>query len=221
VIYAAIKERTPLLRVFVVLLGLGEPFAALTIRDSLDSLDQWKVQRHRAELALRAPGELAFLRNYMSTPRTVISASFPFVVVEGGYALVLYDVECRPGYCALIDPFLRNVIVGRQVTATFPADFLARYRSGARNAVTISYARGSSGDFGDAPAVVMLDSMIVNAELRRRYGYLSHADSLLMMNTLARTGDYPVPAESAWTVTSERGRWKWVPGQGKPIWEPQ
>lgn len=154
-------------RVLVVLAGLATPFLASELRDFAVAAGS-SFRRGNVPPEVRA--ELS-LRKYMETPRRVIFVSFPYVVVEGGYSLLLDYVEVRPENTDAVRDYLETEILGHSIRAELSSESLHQYLAGARNPVTAPYAQGPSATYGDVPATITIDGVIVNFEIDRRWGY--------------------------------------------------
>lgn len=155
------------LRVLVVLVGLTTPILTAQLADFLTRAENARRSRD-ASPEVRAQ---MFLCEYMEKPRRVIFVDFPYVVVEDGYSLFLDGVEVRPENMDAVRHYLETEVLGRSVRAELSTDSLQPYHAGVRSPVTSPYAQGPSKDFGDAPATIAVDDVIVNFEINTRWGY--------------------------------------------------
>jgi len=169
--YALLSRGRVFLRMLAIPVGLATPFLAVAIVPATAPVVEGLEGYLRHAKARREERHLAFLESYLSEPRQVIFVRYPFVVVEGGYSLQLHGVEVRLENLDAVADYLDSHVLGKQVTATFPADFLDRYHANTRRGSTDPYARGAARSYGDAPAVVVVDGVHLNREIARRWGY--------------------------------------------------
>lgn len=166
----AIAGRKLVLRVLAVGVGLAAPWLAEQIMPTIGAIDA-QIERSRVEAASREKEQhLAFLQEYLSEPRKVIFERYPYVVVEGGYSLLLDDIWIAQANPDSVEGSLASLLAGRKVTAAFPADFLKRYRVDVRRKVTDGFRTDRSRHYGDAPAKVSVDGVSVNSTLNARWG---------------------------------------------------
>lgn len=167
--FANISPGPKWIRALVVCLGLLAPFAAEQLEVVVAGADDLHegMLRERADALANRHAE--FLANYMRTPRRVVFVKYPVVVVEGGFSLKLYAVKVHPRFELEAAEYFERSLVGRSITATFPPDFAAHYFGAVRNPLTASYAKGPSAGYGDAPAAIFVDGVLVNVEIRRRW----------------------------------------------------
>jgi hypothetical protein len=176
VAYALLSRGRLFLRVVAILIGLAMPYVAVAIVPTTAPVVEGLEGLLRHSKARREERHLAFLESYLSEPRQVIFVHFPYVVVKGGYSLLLLGVSVRPENIDAVAEYLESSVLGRNATATFPDDFLDRYHSNTRCGTTDPYARGAARGYGDAPAMVVVDGVHLNREIARRWGYVPWRD---------------------------------------------